>query len=92
MQADEQIADETGDDVADSRSVLFRALFAGVVLGTASNIAALYVGYSIWVGLICHSLFGMLGMGLVLGLHLLKRDKPTSNRTQKAGASQVSTL
>jgi hypothetical protein len=92
MQIDEQITSETDDGAADSRSVLFQALFAGVVFGTASNIAALCVGHSIWVGLICHSLFGMLGMGLVLGLHLLKRDKPTNSRPQKTAASQVSTL
>ena len=48
--------------------LLLRSVFGGILLGTLSNIAIVASGYSIWVGLLCHGVFGAVGMALVLAL------------------------
>ena len=65
MHANEET--ETRDDAQQAgASFLLRSILAGIVVGTAANVTALLLGYSIWVALLCHSLFGAAAMGLVL--------------------------
>ena len=61
-------------------SILLQSIFAGIVAGTGANILALSLGHSIWVGLLSHSVFGALAMGLVLAL-CAGREEPTTRKT-----------
>jgi len=47
------------------------ALFAGAAGGLTANVTALIFGYSFWMALLCHSLFGFLTMMLVLSLSIV---------------------
>jgi hypothetical protein len=49
-------------------SLTLRSVFGGILFGKLSNIAIVASGYSIWVGLLCQSVFGAMGMALVLAM------------------------
>lgn len=69
------------DQAAGSGSpALAGAIFTGIVAGTLANITALVLGYSFWIGLLCHSLFGALGMGIAL---VRVAGKPQQHRASK---------
>lgn len=47
-------------------AILVRAILAGVIIGTTANVSALWAGYGIWIGLLCHSVFGASAMAMML--------------------------
>ncbi len=75
MQSQEFMNANAEDVSTPGKPVLFYALLCGVISGTASNVTALLLGYSFWIGLLCHSLVGMLGMLLVIAAYLVRGEK-----------------
>ncbi len=72
-------------------SILLQSVFAGVVTGTVANVITFYLGYSIWIALLCHSVFGALGMGLVLVLFASRSEPIERKVSPKAMPRAVST-
>lgn len=69
-------------------TLLLRSIFGGVIFGTTANIIMLISGYSFWVGLLCHSVFGAFGMALVLSLSLVTK-LPTGGFSLNGTAAQM---
>jgi hypothetical protein len=58
----------SGHTEAHDHVLPLRPVFGGLLFGTLSNIAIIASCYSIWIGLLCHSVFGAMGMVVVLAL------------------------
>ena len=71
MQRERVVADCMDDDSFKDRTLLLRSVFGGIIFGIVANVTALLFGHSLGIALLSHSVFGMLGMGLVLGLSMI---------------------
>ena len=72
-------------------SVLLKSVFAGVVVGTVANITALALARSIWLGLLSHSVFGALAMGLVLVRYSGREQAARQRKATETLSTEVGT-
>ncbi len=63
-----------------------KLIFGGIVMGTTTNVLALMLGYPFLVALLCHSLFGILGMGLMLTFNVKRNSLRTDAISNPKGA------
>jgi hypothetical protein len=57
--------------------LLVPALLGGVVLGVIANILIVTNSHGFWTGLLGHSVFGIVGFGLVLSLGQQSANNPS---------------
>jgi hypothetical protein len=77
---------------SNGNAMLLQGLFGGIVAGTLANVAMLSLGHSIWVGLLCHSLFGAIGMSLSLAVSLARVEAKKANPVTKTISTRVGTV
>lgn len=73
-------------------SVVVLSVLAGVVLGTAANILALYLGHTVWIALLCHGVVGALAMFVALALLLARPGNSKRTSAPKVVTGSVSAV
>ncbi len=68
--------EDAGEERLESRRMLMRALFVGVLCGAASALTALTLGKSILIALAYYSMFGILGLVITFVVSMRTEPKP----------------